>query len=909
MSFWDWMFHRRQREEELDEEVHAHLRMAAQVRMEQGETAEQARASAIREFGNVTLVKEVTREMWGFRWLETLLQDLRCGARQLRRNPGFTAVSVLTLALGIGANTAIFSLLDAVMLRSLPVRDPEDMVVLKWTARHSPNHLDYSAFDTCYDDGTHPGASGCSFSYPVFKEFRSQPHIFSSVTAIAGPVQLELAGNGTARMVGGEIVSGEFFQTLGVPAALGRVLEPADDTPSAEPVAVLNYACWRGAFGADPSVVGKTIRLNGVPFTVVGVSALQFNRLIPGRIYDLWLPISASRRLNISWVDDSSANSDSYWWLEVIARSRPNVSTAQAQAALTLLFRDEMAHDSKVHLTAADNPAVRLVPAQKALIGIREQTSKPLAVLMLAVGILLLIACANVTGLMLARASGRQKEMAVRLALGATRRRVVRQLLTESVLVSTAGGALGVCFAYWGAHSLAAFVSTGGLWPLNFEVQPDTRVLAFTAAVSILAGLLFGLAPALRSTRLDLMPALKGTVGNLSSVSQTGIRRLRLGSGLVVAQVALSVLVLAGAGLLVRTLANLKNLDPGFDTRKLLLFGIDPTLSGYNHAKVQSLYRSLEDRLRSLPGVIAVSYSSDTLLSSDNSINDVRVEGRSDKSSVQVNMLSVGPNFLETMHISLLTGRTLNQADLDSTQAVAVVNRAFVKQYLEGRNPLGLHFGDTSPKAPQWQILGVMGDAKYSDLRDAVKPTAYVPLKGGGAHFELRTVVNAASLIPAVRRVVGEVDSNLPLFSVRTQSEQIDGLLFNERLVARLSSLFGLLALLLACVGIYGLLAYEVAQRTREIGIRMALGAQQQDVLRLVITQAGLLILAGVTLGLAAAAGVTRYLGALLYGVRPIDPVTFAAVVLLLATVAMGACLIPARRATKIDPMVALRYE
>ena len=702
--------------------------------------------------------------------LTTMLNDLRYAVRILLKSPGFAVVALVTLGLGIGANTAIFSLLDAVLLRSLPVRDPSHLFVLKWTAHRWPEYHGYSSFEACFDEGTQVAASGCSFSYPVFKQIRSQAAVFSGVTAFAGPAQLALSGNGPASMVSGELVSGEFFETVGVRAVLGRTLERADDLPSAEPVAVLNYGYWERAFGGASSAVGKTIRLNGTPFTIVGVAEPRFTRLSPGSAHDLWLPLTIGARLAIDWVrtpEDEQAN----WWLEVVARTKPEFSPAQTQAAVTVLFRNEMLHGSKPLLKAADDPAVRLVPAQKGLVGIRDQFSKPLYVLMLAVGIVLLIACSNVGGLMLARAAARQNEIAVRLALGATRMRVVRQLLTEAALLAVGGGTLGVWLAYWGAHALAVFVSTGGLGQVHLDMQTDLRVLVFVLVVSSLTAVLCGLAPAFRGTRVNLVPALKESAGGVSGAAPAGSHRFGLSGLLVVAQVALSILVLVGAGLLVRTLTNLKSIDPGFDARNILLFGLDPKLNGYGEAQIQTLYRDLQSRLGSLPGVISASYSSATLLSGHLSGQDIRVEGQSDKSTFETNMLWVGPHFFETMRIPVLSGRTFTEADLDSRQLMAVVNRAFVRRFLGTRNPLGTHFGETDPKAPQREIIGVVGDAKYNDLKAEVEPTAYVPLRGRGAHFELRTVTNPAGLIPAIRQVVRDLDSDLPIFDIRTQSE------------------------------------------------------------------------------------------------------------------------------------------
>ena len=594
------------------------------------------------------------------------------------------------------------------------------------------------------------------------------------------------------------------------------------------------------------------------------------------------------------------------WWLQLVARSKPGVSLAQAQAAASILFRNEMLYGSKPLLKASEDASITLVPAQKGLTGVREWFSKPLYVLMLAVGMVLLIPCANIAGLTLSRASTRHKEMAVRLALGAGRMRLVRQLLTENVCLSLAGGMVGVWLAVWGGHALGAFVSTGGFGNIHVDVEPDVRVLAFTLAVTLLTGVLCGVAPALHGAQINLVPALKGTG---SASARVGRRRWGLGSKLTLCQVALSVVVVVGAGLLVRTLANLKGIDPGFNTERLLLFGIDPTLSGYKNPQIQSLYRDLEGRLSALPGVISVAHSSDTFLSGHSWNDDIRIEGQSDASSVLINLLAVTPRFFETMGIPLRDGRAFTSADLESGRSVAIVNRTFVRRYLGDRNPLGLHFGGTGPKDPQPEIVGIVGDTKYDVLRKEVEPIAYIPLKGGGAHFEVRTAGNPSLLIPAVRNAVSDLANDVPLFDVRTQSDQIDQLLFNERLIARLFSIFGLLGLGLSCIGLYGLLSYEVAGRTHEIGIRVALGARPGNLLSLVVSRGMLLVGTGIVIGTVAAVGLTRYLESLLFGVAPTDPATFVAVALVFLGLALLACYIPARRATRVDPMVALRQE
>ncbi len=903
-------FRRKRSERELAVEMESHLQMHVEDNLRAGMSAAEARRSALVKLGGVEQTKEICRARRGLPFLETFLQDLRFAARMLVKNPGFTAVAVLTLALGIGANTAIFSLLSAVMLQSLPVRHPEELVVLRWSAHDRPHDIGSSSYGDCHaTQWQAPLYAGCSFSYPIFNEVRAQKEFFSNAMAFAGPARLDLSGNGPASIARGELVSGNYFQTLEVHAALGRTLEPSDEEQGAPPVAVLSYGYWQSAFGAASGAIGRAIRLNGVPFTIVGVADPRFTRLTPGKSQDMWLPLSQVVPLGLHWsrgTDDAGS-----WWLVIVGRLKQGVPSTQAQAAVSLLFRNQTLHGAKPVLKDVDDPRVTLLPAQKGLVGIRGDFGQPLSVLMVAVGIVLLITCANVAGLLLARATAREKEMALRLALGAGRGRMIQQLLTESMLLSAAGAALGVLFAYWGAGGLAAFLSANWYSPLQIDLQPDAPVLIFTVVVALFTGILFGLAPAFRGARVNVAPALKENAGSLTGTSHASGRRFGLGSSLVITQVALSVVVLIGAGLLVRTLNNLRSINPGFDTNNILLFGIEPKLAGYKEEKIQSLYDDLERRLAAQPGVVSVSYSSEVLLDNGLWTSDVHIEGQNDKSMVETDMLAVGPGFFETMRIPLVRGRTFRPSDLHSNQPLAIVNQAFVRRFLESKDPIGMHFGGsgTDPKDPQREIVGIVADARYDELRRDIAPTAYIPLREGGAHFALRTASAPAALIPVVRRIVSDLDDSLPIADVRTQSQVIDRLLFNERLVARLSSLFGLLALALACIGLYGLLSYEVACRTREIGIRAALGAQRSDVLRLVVNQGLALVVLGSLTGMAAALGLTRYLQSQLFGVRPTDPPTFLAVCALLAMIAFLACYIPARRAMRVDPIVALRYE
>lgn len=894
---------------DLDAEVRAYVDAVIAERTAAGMAPEEARRTALAEMGGSEPVKQAVRDNRAGARIETVLQDVRFALRLLRKTPGFTAVVILTLALAIGANTAIFSLVNAVLLQSIPVAHPEQLVVLRWSAQNGPQGPGMSSFGDCRMEFSAAESSGCSVPYAVYRDLRDRGDLFAGATAFAGPAQLDLAGNGQASIAHGELVSGTYFTTLGVPAAVGRTLAASDEQKGANPVVVLDYAYWQSAFGGSPGVVGRTIRLNNVLFTIVGVADPAFTRLTPGKPADLYLPLTQMKPLGLTWAGDDYDSGA--WYLTVVARLKPGVKRTQAEAAVDVTFRNATLHGAKPAWKAADHPRAELVPAQKGLMGFRGFLSEPLRLLMAAVGIVLLIACANVAGLMLARSTSREREMAVRLALGASRRRVIQQVLTESILLSMAGAALGTLLAYAGARALAAFTSANWYQPLQIDVRPDARMLLFTIGVALVTGLAFGLAPALRGARTRAAAEFsRGTTGGVPLTSHVGKRRwLGLGNTLVVVQVALSIVMLTGAGLLLRTLDKLRSVDAGFDTHNILLLWIDPTLAGYDKARLQDFYDNLQQRLAAVPGVISASYASNALLDGALWTEDVKVEGQTGKETMESQMLRVGPGYFETMRMPVLRGRSLGAADLRGGPPVAVVNQAFVRKFLEGRNPIGLHFGGDDKKAPQWVIVGVVRDAKYNSLNDEVAPTAYVPLAEGGAAFELRTAAAPAALIPAARKAVRDLDENVPVMRVQTQSQTIDRLLFNQRLLARLLGAFAALGLALACIGLYGLLSYEVASRTREIGVRTALGAQRKNVFLLLLRHGLALVVLGSAAGVGAAALATRLLASVLYGVRALDPVTFVAVPVLLAAVGLMACFLPASRAVRVDPAVALRCE
>jgi predicted permease len=832
-----------------------------------------------------------------------------------------------------------------VMLRALPAEDPQRLVIFSWSSHHEPKLRGHSSYGDC--DGNE-GTNDCSFSVPFYEALRSHTSTFSGVAAFAGPMEVDFSGNGPAIIARGEYVSGDYFTTVGAKTIVGRPLGLADNAPSASPAIVLDYGYWQRTFGADPTAVGRAVRLNNMDVAIVGVAAPGFASLTPGKSQDFFMPLSLAKRIRGErWGTEDRLSDPATWWVVLAGRVKPGVSIEQAQAEAGTLFQAEALHAAKPMFSQGDAPALRLLPAREALNGESSQIAAMLELIMTAVGFVLLIACANVAGLILARSANRQKELAVRQALGAGRARIVRQLLTESLLLATTGGALGILVAIWGVQALTRLISSGLDRPFPFVITPDWRVLAFTCGLTLATGILCGLAPSFRSVRADLTPSLRENASSVSGrASQVGLR-FRPGDALVVAQVALSVVVLVGAGLLVRTLHKLQTLDPGFDTQNVLLFGINPSLAGYKDRQTVELYRQLQERFEALPGVVSASYSEDALLSGSWSASDVHLDGAPPKSNANTATLRVGLDFFRTMHIPVLAGRVFTPADFaraEATNAVVkaaeqaaasdspvkaakptdesqpapepvLINKAFARKYFPNQNPVGLHIGNrqgdepaTGPQ-PGYLIVGIAGDTKYSRLRRDIMPTMFLPLVGNSAHFELRASGDPAALVKQVRAIVAQSDNNLPLSDVRTQSQQIEQALYQERLMSRLSSFFACLALILACIGLYGLLSYEVARRTRELGIRMALGAQRRELMRLVVRRGLLLALAGAVIGTGAAMAVTRLMSAMLYNVRPYDPATFAGGCMLLVLVALVACSIPARRAMCIDPMVALRDE
>ncbi|HEV8431383.1 MAG TPA: ABC transporter permease [Pyrinomonadaceae bacterium] len=865
--------------------------------------------------------------------MNTLLQDLRYGFRMMLKQKGVTAVALLSLALGIGANTALFSIVDAMLLKMLPVKEPERLVLFRSMA---PKEFSVGSYNGNSNDDPATGQRiMTSFAYQSYQHMREQQGPMSDVFAF-GNVGLTVCADGQADVARGQAVSGNYFSALGVQPAAGRLLTDQDDQAGAPPAAVLGHRYWQKRFGGDPAIVGKQINLNNLAFTIVGVSAQGFDGTMGvGTTLDVTIPLALESQL---YADPKrSYLSGNVWWLRVMGRLKPGVTAEQAQAQLENAFHQSVIEHRAARQAAAkarggnaisdldpkQYPRLFADPGGQGEMNRRKSFAPSLYLLLGVVGLVLLIACANVANLLLSRAAGRQKEIGLRLALGASRWRLIRQLLTESVLLSVLGGLLGIIFAIWIKDGLLAVSLWGGRGMTSFEPRLDWRVLGFTLALSFLTGIVFGVAPAWRTTRVDLTPSLKD-----SGRGSSAVHRSLLSRGLVVAQVALSLLLLVGAGLFVRTLLNLQRVDPGFNTQNLLLFEVPPGLVGYKDEKLRQVYQQISERLEAIPGVQAVTFSREPLLAQSSSSSSVFLrealsatpdsEGRIPPSGESYRHV-VRENFLEAMGIPLLYGRTFRSQDNATAPRVVVVNQTFANKFFPNQNAVGRRFTLDPSKPDELEIIGICRDAKYARQRDDIPPTIYGSYRQerpmSAAVFEVRTAGDPSATIASVRSVVRDVDANLPVINVLTQVEQANETLRMERLFAKLLTLFALLAQQLAAIGLFGVLAYTVSQRTHEIGIRMALGANRASVLRMIVRQGMTLAILGVILGLAGAYVLTKYLESwislskMLFGVKVSDPLTYGLIAVLLTVVALIACYIPARRATKVDPLVALRYE
>jgi predicted permease len=823
--------------------------------------------------------------------------NLRHALRALWATPGFTFVVVLTLALGIGANTAIFSLTDQVLLRRLPVRNPHELVLFE-----NPGAFAGRQFNSN------------TFSFPMYRDFRDTNAVFSG---IAGrfPTALTLLADGQAERVNGELVSGNYFEVLGVRAVVGRTLTPADDRkPGAHPVAVLSHNYWTRRFGGDPSVLNRTIALNGQPMTIVGVIEPGFNGIVVGESPDVTVPIMMKALMTPTWDDLENRRSR---WLTLLARLEPGVDIQKAEAAMNVIYRQ--INEEEVKLSEGFSPSFRerfvskhlfLKPGQKGRSDLRTQFSTPILVLMGMVGQVLLIACANVANLLLARGAARQKEVAIRLALGASRGAIVRQRLVESLLLAGSGAILGLLIAWWtGSVLLKALPFEGAARTLSSA--PDARVVAFALAVAACTAILFGLAPALQSTRPALTSTLKDESGSV--VGGTGHARFR--KGLVVAQVGLSVLLLAGATLFARSLHNLRVLDPGFDPGQLVGFSIDPSLSGYSRDRAIAYFVQLQEQLRSIADVRSAAVSVIPLMTDSQWSATVKVEGYTPKEGENMSpyVNAVGPRYFSTMNQALVAGREFTVKDVAGAPKVAIVNETMARYFFHDDNPIGRRIGWRRTNTTDIEIVGVVKDAKMFTLRDQPLRVVYTPFMQedeiGAATMYVRARGNAATVAAAVRQTAQRVDPNLPIFDMKTMTTTLDESLFVERMVAALSVAFGGLATLLAAIGLYGVMSYSVSRRTREIGIRMALGAERSTVVWLVLREVTTMVLVGVALGVPLAFALGRVVQGQLFELSAQDPAALFAAASILGVVAVVAAYLPARRATRVDPMLALRYE
>ena len=897
------LFRRAQADQELDDELRDHLKRATEEYVAKGMVPEEARRRARLDLGGVGKVREECRDARKVDWIQDFVQDLRFGVRMLRKAPGFTAVAILTLALGIGANTAIFSLMNAVMLRELPIQQPDRVVLFgDGRARGSTDSFGQTQL----------------YSYWFYHEARARNNSFSELSGVLSltfnGMHGAVASSATLEPMNVQVVSGTYFTMLGVSPALGREFTAADDEPEgAHPIAVISYSWWKRRFARGPDVLGQTITFGSTVCKIIGVAPPEFFGTTVGQSPDLWIPLSMEKQVSPGWngLDDKGFAS-----LHVFGRLKAGVSVAQAQAEVNLLAQQlwreaiggKLSADDEEHLK---HSYIELTSAARGISRLRFEFSQPLKILMGIVALVLLIACANIANLLLARSANRQREIAVRTAVGAGRVRVFRQLLTESLLLACLGGVVGLLFASWASRAILAWISAGPE-PLPLNIAPDVRLLAFTFLISLVTALLFGTLPALRSTHVNLTDAFKSGRG----AAALGVRS-RFSSALIVSQVALSFVLLIGAGLFLRTLVNLTHVNTGFDEKSVLLFAIDPPAVGYKvDSRLVNLYQQLEQRVAAEPGVLADSVSLLTFNQGGWSTS-VSVLGGGPSLSDNPNVMhnAVGRGYFATMGIPLLTGRVFGPQDTATSAKVAVINQTMARLYFPDGSPIGRRFGIESDPAhaADFEVIGVVKDAKYESLDESPQPGAYYlysqVLKHFYYDFEVRYSGDAHAIIAEVRSGGASVDASLPLVYQGTLAEQVHRSVASQSLIARLSAFFGFLAVFLASIGIYGLMSYGVARRTNEIGIRVALGAPRSRVFWMILRDGLLFGSIGLALGVLIALAAGRLVSSMLFGVKPSDPATMIVAATLLVVLNVAAGYLPARRAMRVDPMVALRYE
>ena len=838
--------------------------------------------------------------------MESVIKDLKYGFRGLLKRKGFAAIAVLTLALGIGANTAIFTLVNAVMLKSLPVTRPEELVLFSDTVGEGT-----STHDTPITGVWE------RFSYPSYLYFRDHNQSFQDLAALrSGESRLSVRRAETqgaaATRAWGHLVSGNYFSLLGTTALHGRLLTPEDDKPNAPPAAVMSYRYWEQELNRDPSVVGQTFVFNGTNFTVVGIAPQEFFGVRVRKPPDFWLPLAFHPQVELrkSFLDNNQVS-----FLMLLGRLKPGVSIEQAQAAVNLQLQQFLTQLAGSELTeerqrAIQNTSIKLGEGSNGISTLRLLYSTPLHMLMAIVGMVLLIACANVGSLLLARATARRAEISLRMALGASRWRIIRQLLTESLLLAVVGGVCGVLLAQWGVTILVSLVAKES--PL--DTRPDVGVLAFTAGVSLVAGLLFGVIPALRASKTDLATAMKQ-----KARTRSRFWRFNLSSAMVVFQVGLSMVLLTGAGLFARSLLNLQHENFGFDRSNMLLVGVDPRLAGYKPAQLPALYQQIIERLSSLPNVRTVSLATYSPLSGTHRASSIVLPGHTPEPGEEpvVEDVLAGPKYAETLGIPVLRGRDLDVRDNVSAPRVALVNEAFANQYFKDQNPVGRNFtfDDETDNGQMLEIVGLVGDINTADAREKQEPAVYRPIlqiadeAAYSVNIQIRTAGDPNSFTPSVRQTISDIDDKIPIFGVITLEEQIHNILKQDRLIAQLVSFFGALALILACIGLYGVMAHGVVRRTNEIGIRMALGARGGNIAWMILRETLLLVVIGLVIGIPVALFAARFVSSQLFGLNPSDPAALIGAGILLTLVALIAGYVPARRASRVNPLNALRYE
>jgi predicted permease len=889
------LFRRGRLERDMEDELRFHLERRTEDLRRGGLTSADAERQARVEFGGGQAYREQCREARGFRPFDEAVQDVRYTVRSLRSHPGFAAVAILSVALGIGANTAIFSLLNAVALKWLPVAAPEELYVLNWSDPHTPRH----------------------FSWPTFQRFHAAvPGTPMTAATRTARMNATIDGAPAAEIAQGQLVSGEYFSALGVHAALGRLFTADDNrTVGGHPVAVLSYGFWLRRFAASPNILGQGIGLNGAHFTIVGVAPPGFSGVWADAPADVWIPVMMQAAVRYAGNRSShNGDDDKPWppqeqilWLDILVRL-PADRMASERAHLSVAFHQELTHVAQLY---GDDVARRrailaqhmeLDPCGRGFSRLRQQFARPLVVLLAMVGLVLLIACANVANLLLARASSRQREIAVRLSIGAGRGRLVRQFLTESIVLAVLGALAGLLLA----RGATAFMVGQVLGNSPLSVSPDLRVILFTLAITLLTGLLFGLLPAIRGTRVELSTAMKSGVRAVHGGSKSGGMKL-----LVASQVALSLVLLVISGLFARSFRHLLDLDPGFDRESVLAIRVDPRTAGFTRQQLPDLYRRLVERIEAAPGVRSAAVAADGVVSGSRSTSAIEIAGYQKRPDerIEIQTDSVGLNYIATVGMHLVEGRDFTWRDDEHSPKVAIVNQTLARRYFPGRSAIGQRFGDDKPDV---QIVGVVADARVNDVRQAPPIMAWYPMAQNVQYSDFITVRaagNPQAVAAQLRSAVAQAAPSLTATRVRTLDEQIRSDLLQERLIVQLASAFGALALLLAAVGLYGVMSYAVARRTAEFGIRMALGARRQEVLWMMIRESALIIVIGLGCGLPLMLAATRLVNSMLFGVSAADPLAISVATATLVVVALLAAALPALRASRVDPMVALRYE